>query len=188
MVDDGANWRIIVPRAVLALIAVACPFAWFAGTAVQAQGIMRTPSLNVAPRLPRINPSVGTRVNPTITGKTVSIGKTTSIRSVPRIGVRSTLPYVRYSPNIYPPCGDGYRDGGCWDQSGSSAGGGVAAALRRPKAPITSRAVTFRTRRSTCAPSPTNSWPRSTARYPTRRPMNWRGVTASSACNRRISL
>ena len=124
MVDDGANWRIIVPRAVLALIAAACPFAWFAGTAVQAQSIMRTPSLNVAPRLPRINPSVGTRVNPTITGKTVSIGKTTSIRSVPRIGVRSTLPYVRYSPNIYPPCSDGYRDGGCWDQSGSSAGGG----------------------------------------------------------------
>jgi hypothetical protein len=124
MVDDGANRRIIVPRAVLALIAAACPFAWFAGTAVQAQSIMRTPNLNVAPRLPRINPSVGTRVNPTITGKTVSIGKTTSIRSVPRIGVRSTLPYVRYSPNIYPPCGDGYRDGGCWDQSGSSAGGG----------------------------------------------------------------
>jgi Subtilase family len=120
----GANRRIIVPRAVLALIAAACPFAWFAGTAVQAQSIMRTPSFNVAPRLPRINPSAGTRVNPTITGKTVSIGKTTSIRSVPRIGVRSTLPYVRYSPNIYPPCSDGYRDGGCWDQSGSSAGGG----------------------------------------------------------------
>lgn len=36
----------------------------------------------------------------------------------------STLPYARYSPNVYPPCSDGYRDGGCWDQSGLSAGGG----------------------------------------------------------------
>jgi subtilisin family serine protease len=132
MVDDGANRRIIVTRAVLALIAAAWLFASFAGMSVQAQSIMRTPNLNVAPRLPRINPSVGarvnptgiTRVNPTITGKTVSIGKTTSFRSVPRIGVRSTLPYARYSPNLYPPCSDGYRDGGCWDQSGSSAGGG----------------------------------------------------------------
>src|ERR1700722_8424246 len=132
MVDDGANRRIIVRRAVLALTAAAALFASFAGPAVQAQSIMRTPNLNIAPRLPRINPNVGarvnptgvTRINPTITGRTVSISKTTSFRSVPRIGVRSTLPYARYSPNIYPPCGDGYRDGGCWDQSGSSAGGG----------------------------------------------------------------
>ena len=135
MVDDGANRRIIVTRAVLTLIAAAWLFASFAGMAAQAQSIMRTPSFNVAPRLPRINPTVGarvnptgiTRVNPTITGKTVSIGKTTSFRSVPRIGVRSTLPYARYSPNLYPPCSDGYRDGGCWDQSGSSAGGGGGA-------------------------------------------------------------
>jgi subtilisin family serine protease len=132
MVDDGANRRIIVTRAVLALTAAAGLFASFAGPAVQAQSIMRTPNLNIAPRLPRINPNVGarvnptgiTRINPTITGKTVSISKTTSFRSVPRIGVRSTLPYARYSPNLYPPCSDGYRDGGCWDQSGSSAGGG----------------------------------------------------------------
>jgi subtilisin family serine protease len=132
MVDDGANLRTMITRAVLALIAAAGLFASFAGMAVQAQSIMRTPNLNVAPRLPRINPSVGarvnptgiTRVNPTITGKTVSISKTASFRSVPRIGVRSTLPYARYSPNLYPPCSDGYRDGGCWDQSGSFASGG----------------------------------------------------------------
>src|SRR3984885_8316740 len=132
MVDDGANRRIIVRRAVLALTAAAALLASFANPAVQAQSIMRTPNLNIAPRLPRINPNVGarvnptgvTRINPTITGRTVSISKTTSFRSVPRIGVRSTLPYARYSPNLYPPCSDGYRDGGCWDQSGSSASGG----------------------------------------------------------------
>jgi subtilisin family serine protease len=150
MVDDGANRRIIVTRAVLALIAAAGLFASFAGMAVQAQSIMRTPSLNVAPRLPRINPTVGARVNPTITGKTVSISKTATIRSVPRIGVRSTLPYARYSPNLYPPCSDGYRDGGCWDQSGSSAGGGGGAASAKsvnhvPRRDVSRAALNLRT-------------------------------------------
>lgn len=129
MVHDGADWRIIATRAVPALIAAVWLFASSAGTAVQAQSIMRSPSFNIAPRLPRINPTlgarVGARVNPTITGKTVTITRTTTIvRSVPRTGVGSTLPYARYSPNVYPPCSDGYRDGGCWDQSGLSAGGG----------------------------------------------------------------
>ena len=127
MIDDGANWRIIARRAVLALIATAWLFASFDGAAVQAQSIMRSPSFNIAPRLPRINPSLAARRNPTITGRTVAISRTTPVRSVPRIGVGSTLPYVRYSPNIYPPCSDGYRDGGCWDQSGSSSNGGGGA-------------------------------------------------------------
>jgi hypothetical protein len=128
MVDDRANWRIIATRAVLALIAGAWLFASFDGAPVQAQSIMRSPNFNVAPRLPRINPSFAGRGNPTITGRAVGVGRTATIRSVPRIGVGSTLPYARYSPNIYPPCSDGYRDGGCWDQSVSSAGGGGSAA------------------------------------------------------------
>jgi subtilisin family serine protease len=129
MVHDGANRRMTAARAVMALIAAAWLFASFAGTAVQAQSIMRSPSFNIAPRLPRINPSLAargnptgvTRVNPNITGKAVTISRTTTVvRSVSR----STLPYAHYSPNLYPPCSDGYRDGGCSDQSGSSAGGG----------------------------------------------------------------
>src|SRR3984957_19487662 len=129
MLHDGAKWRVIATRAVPALIAAAWLFASFAGTAVQAQSIMRSPSFNIAPRLPRINPSLAargnptgvTRVDPNITGKAVTISRTTTVvRSVSR----STLPYAHYSPNLYPPCSDGYRDGGCSDQSGSSAGGG----------------------------------------------------------------
>jgi hypothetical protein len=135
MVHDGANWRITAARAVTALIAAAWLFASFAGTAVQAQSIMRSPSFNIAPRLPRINPSLAargnptgvTRVNPNITGKAVTISRTTTVvRSVSR----STLPYAHYSPNLYPPCSDGYRDGGCSDQSGSSAGGGGGASAK----------------------------------------------------------
>jgi subtilisin family serine protease len=135
MVHDGGNRRIIATRGMLALIA-AWLLASFAGAAVQAQSIMRSPSINVAPRLPhinpslaaRVNPSAGSRVNPNITGRVAGIGRTTHVRSVPRIGVGSTLPYARFSPNIYPPCSDGYRDGGCSDQVGSSAGGGGAGA------------------------------------------------------------
>jgi subtilase family protein len=137
MVHDGADWRMVTRRAVLASIAAAWLFAPFDGAPVQAQSIMRTPNFNMAPRLPRINPTVAGRVNPTgvgrvnptITGRAVGISRTTTVvRSVPRIGVGSTLPYARYSPNIYPPCSDGYRDGGCWDQARSSAGGGGGAA------------------------------------------------------------
>jgi subtilisin family serine protease len=145
MVNDGAGWQMIAMRAVLVLIAAAGLFAPFPATPVQAQSIMRTPNLNIAPRLPRINPTVagrgvGGRVNPVIivpktnpvvTAKTVTVTRTVAVRSVPRIGVRSTLPYVRYSPNIYPPCSDGYRDGGCGDQSDiSAAGGGGASSVK----------------------------------------------------------
>jgi Subtilase family len=150
MVDDRANWRIIATRAVLALIAGAWLFASFDGTPVQAQSIMRSPNFNVAPRLPRINPSFAGRGNPTITGSAVGVGRTATIRSVPRIGVRSTLPYARYSPNIYPACSDGYRDGGCWDQSVSSAGGGGSAASAKngnnvPRRDVAQAALNLRT-------------------------------------------
>jgi subtilisin family serine protease len=133
MMHDGAYWRTIAWRAVLAPIAAVWLLASFAGTAVQAQSIMRSPNFNVAPRLPRINPTVAARVNPSvagrgnpiITGRGVGTGRIiTAAKTVPRIGVRSTLPYVRYSPNLYPPCSDSYRDGGCWDQAGSSTGDG----------------------------------------------------------------
>ena len=33
-----------------------------------------------------------------------------TMRATPRIGVTSTLPYVRYSPNLYPACSYAYRD------------------------------------------------------------------------------
>jgi Subtilase family len=152
MVQDGANWRIIATRAVPASIAAAWLFASFAGTAVQAQSIMRSPSFNVAPRLPRINPGLaaarvnpttGARVNPIVTGRPVGTGRIiTTVRSVPRTGVGSTLPYVHYSPNLYPPCSTGYRDDGCSDQAGSSGdSGGGSGSLAKSGNNVPRRAV-----------------------------------------------
>jgi hypothetical protein len=152
MVQDGANWRIVATRAVPASIAAAWLFASFAGTAVQAQSIMRSPSFNVAPRLPRINPGLaaarvnpttGARVNPIVTGRPVGTGRIiTTVRSVPRTGVGSTLPYVHYSPNLYPPCSTGYRDDGCSDQAGSSGdSGGGSGSLAKSGNNVPRRAV-----------------------------------------------
>ncbi len=154
MVHDGDGWRLKARCAVLALLAAALPLA-LDGSVVRAQSIMRSPNLNIAPRVtarinptvgarvnptvgPRINPTATTRINPNITARAVVISKTTPIRSVPRIGLTSTLPYVRYSPNLYPPCSDSYRDGGCWDQSVSPAddgGGGAVASKSSSNAP-----------------------------------------------------
>jgi len=131
MVHRGASWRLKAGRAAAALIAAALPFASFDGSAVHAQSIMRSPNLNIAPRTPSVN--LTPRINPNIAGRAVGIGRTTAIRSVPRIGVRSTLPYARYSPNLYPPCSDGFRDGGCGDEPVSSAEGGGAGATTSKK-------------------------------------------------------
>jgi subtilisin family serine protease len=47
------------------------------------------------------------------------------MHAVPRIGVQSTLPYVRYSPNLYPACDYAYRgsDGECFDRPVADGGG-----------------------------------------------------------------
>jgi hypothetical protein len=157
---ECGSWRIGAPRIAVALAAVALPFAYLDAPAVQAQSIMRSPSLNIVSRVPSINPTVAPRVNPNIAGRgTVSVtgvgrgnltvtgagrgnlavtgsGRTTpgvsvtssTMRPVPRIGATSTLPYVRYSPNLYPACNYAYRDsdGECRDQPVTSADGGGA--------------------------------------------------------------
>ena len=59
----------------------------------------------------------------------------TTIRTVPRIGLGSTLPYARYSPNLYPACDYAYRgsDGECFDRpvaltnDGGGSGKGASA-------------------------------------------------------------
>ena len=144
MIHDGTNWRMTVRRAAMALISVALPLAGLEGSAVHAQSFMRSPSINIESRVPTINPTVAPRVNPNIAGRTVTtIGRTTpridttaiarttprisamTARSVSQIGVRS-LPFVRYSPNLYPACSYAYRDsdGACLDQPAIAADGG----------------------------------------------------------------
>ena len=93
---------------------------------------MRTPSLHINSRVPTINPTVAPRINPSIAGRSsVTVNTiartppTTTMHAVPRVGIRSTLPYARYSPNLYPACDYAYRgsDGECFDRPVADGGG-----------------------------------------------------------------
>jgi subtilisin family serine protease len=151
MLDDRANWRMKMRRAAVLLTTAAALFASLDISLVSAQSIMRTPNLNIGSRVPSINPTVTPRINPNIAGRANNIGVagidrtaprvTTNIptmRTTARIGVTSTLPYARYSPNLYPACSYAYRDGSgeCQDQavtSGGGGGGGKSAANKNKK-------------------------------------------------------
>lgn len=131
MVHDPLTWRMQARRAALVSISAALPFAYLAGSAVHAQNIMRSPSINISSRIPSINPTVTTRVNPNIAGRVVTTGgrapriSAAAVSAASRIGARS-LPYVRYSPNLYPACSYAYRDsdGECRDQPFATLDGG----------------------------------------------------------------
>ncbi len=124
MVHDRANLLMRTRRGALALIATGLSVGCLAVPAVQAQGAMRSPNLNIQSRMPAINPVVTPRVVPNIAGRT-----TPNISS--RIGVTSTLPNARFSPNATAGgCTYPYRgsDGECRQKpvvssEGSGAGG-----------------------------------------------------------------
>ena len=81
-------------------------------------GVGRAAATNIG----RSGPSISTsNVGPRIS--------TTTIRSVPHIGVRSTLPYLHTSPNLYPLCDDLGGDAACGYQQSSVGGGGGNAAV-----------------------------------------------------------
>jgi subtilisin family serine protease len=138
MVHDGPNWLMKTRRAALILSAAFLPLMAFPASAVHAQGIMRTPNLNVGARTPTISPTVTPRINPTIAARpSVSadrvartppsrIGTMSSTLRVRPGGLPSTLPYARFSPNLYPACEYAFRgpDGECFDRPVMSAGGG----------------------------------------------------------------
>src|SRR3984885_9711486 len=104
MVHDRDSWRTKMRRAVLLLTAAALPFASLDGSAVQAQSIMRSPSINIGSRIPTISP-----VNPNIADRAV-------------IGIDRTTPNLRTRS----PCSYAYRDsdGECSDRAVSSTGRG----------------------------------------------------------------
>jgi len=146
MVHDGPNWLMKTRRAALILSAAFLPLMAFAASAVHAQGIMRTPNLNVGARTPSINPTVTPRINPTIAARPVvradTVARTppsrigtmsSTLRVRPGAGVASTLPYARFSPNLYPACGYAFRgpDGECFDRPAMSAGGGNGTAANK---------------------------------------------------------
>src|SRR5260370_7501179 len=78
MARDWASWRMKGRRAALGGAVAAFPLAYFGGSAVHAQSIMRSPNLNIQSRIPTINPTVTPRIDPNIAGTAVTgIGRTT---------------------------------------------------------------------------------------------------------------
>ena len=162
--NDRAKWRTKARDAALALTAAAAAMvACSDGSAVHAQGIMRTPSLNIGPRITRINPNVGARVNPNIAGRVVTnVGRSTpnistagvgarmsGMRPIPRIGARATLPYLHTSPNLYPLCNDIGGDAACGYPPDAFADGGGNAPprgrVRGPRREVAQAALNQRT-------------------------------------------
>jgi subtilisin family serine protease len=95
----------------LTLIAAVVPLIFLGAPVLHAQSIMRTPNLNIGPRIPTITSGAAARVNPNIassvgrTGPNIGVRVTTVVHTTPRIAlVLPKLPYVRYSHNTYPSC------------------------------------------------------------------------------------
>src|SRR6202166_1374378 len=131
MVHDPLTWRMKARCAALVSISATMAFAYLDGSVVHAQSIMRSPSINISSRIPSINPTVTTRVNPNIAGRVGTTGGRTprisaaAVSAASRVGAGS-LPYVRYSPHLYPACSYAYRDsdGECRDQPLATLDGG----------------------------------------------------------------
>ena len=148
MIRAVRKWPVeTAARLTAAGVPLLCLVGFLAGSPVQAQSFMRSPSLHVESRVsiaPRVSPTtagrvsvgrvsvgrigvarVGASVDPV--GRTSHVAATTpAIRAVPRIAVGSTLPYARYSPNLYPVCDYAYRgsDGECYDRPVALIDGG----------------------------------------------------------------
>lgn len=110
MPHDGADWRMMVRRAVWAIGGIAL----IAASAASAQSIMRSPSISIGARIPTISasPVVGAgAVGRTVTG----VGRVNPVVHTPtltgQVAVRPQYPYLHTSPNLYPACGGAARDG-----------------------------------------------------------------------------
>jgi subtilisin family serine protease len=120
MITNGVKRRIKAGCAAIALVAAAALLARLGVPQASAQAIMR-PNLNIAPRTPTINPTITPRIDPNIAGRvstvtsvdraTPRVTPTTTVITRLRVNPNSTMPYARFSPNLYPACGAAYRDG-----------------------------------------------------------------------------
>jgi hypothetical protein len=129
MASDIRTWR---ARLAIALAAAALTSVCISASPADAQSIMRTPNLHVDSRVPTVSSNLGPRVNSNIGATAVArtpsprVSLTPRMHAVPRIGVQSTLPNARYSPNLSPACDYAYRgsDGECSDSPVVSGDGG----------------------------------------------------------------
>ena len=115
--QGAASWRSRASRAALALTALLV-----AGSLAHAQNFVRPPNLNIGPRAPQINPHVG------IAGVNVIRAPTPNIAAAARVNPATKMPYLHYSPNLYPSCGAAFRDsdGECLNAPVATTGGGGA--------------------------------------------------------------
>jgi len=142
MIHDLANRLIGMRRTALALAAATLPFVCPDIPAAHAQNVMRSPNLNIQSRMPAINPTLAPRINPNFAGGAVAIGRTPPAGQRPRIGVTSTLPNARFSPNLSPVCSYAHRDssGECKEKPvASSDGGGIGKSAGKGRKGGTSR-------------------------------------------------
>ena len=128
----------------MAFVIAALPLVYLDTPAAFAQSIMRTPNLNIDTRIPTINPTVAPRVDPNIAGRAnvvtsvdrapSSVNTVTSTMRIQR-NPNSTMPHLRYSPNLYPACEAAYRDseGGCSSKPASSGDGGSGKSAKKGK-------------------------------------------------------
>jgi subtilisin family serine protease len=109
MVHDRASWRMNLQRAALMSVIVASALACSGGSAVYAQNFMRSPSINIGPRIPSINPTMVPRIDPNIAGSIVT-------------GIGRMPPNLR----TYPACSYAYRgsEGECVDRPVRLSNGG----------------------------------------------------------------
>jgi hypothetical protein len=126
-------------RASFLLSAMSLAVAVVCISAVHAQSILRTPSLNIGSRVPTV--AVAPRVNPNIAGREINgidhitVARTPSPHLTARMAGKPQLPYARYSPNLYPACGSAYRDGDgeCLGEPVTTADGGGGGATGKRK-------------------------------------------------------
>jgi len=112
------SWLVRTRRAALALTAIVAPLSCLAASA-DAQNFVRPPNLNIGPRVPQINPNVARG------DVAIRAMRTPTPNIATRINVSPTVPYLHYSPNLYPSCGAAFRDGDgeCLGEPVSTGGG-----------------------------------------------------------------
>lgn len=157
MADHHDTGRRLPLRRISVALVAALPLL-LAGSAGHAQGMMRSPTINIGSRVPGIAPNVAARANPNIAGGGVAniagragvgMAATPGRIGIPSVAVRPTMPGrvpvvlpriarpsigdVRYSPNTYPGCAAANRDasGACRDGPLAADRGGAGGPPRR---------------------------------------------------------
>jgi subtilisin family serine protease len=159
MSADRIKRRMKAGCAAIALMALAAPLAFIDMPQASAQAMMRvTPNLNVQPRIPTVNPTIAPRIDPNIAARANTVTSvdrvtshaipTTTTLRIGRVNPNSTMPYARFSPNLYPVCDAAHRDGdgeckGTPAASGDGGNGKSAKGKGKSKGPNSNAATTI---------------------------------------------